>query len=85
MTADRRVPFPAAAAPQETETFTFRVEGHQVQHGTMNWAFDETYEIAGEHPAEALGKLLNEIEWGILDSERGFTIEFIPPEVMPGV
>lgn len=64
--------------------YTFHVEGVQEQLTalpTSRRAFDETYEIEGEHPAEALEKLVSgEIEWGILDSEYGFTITFVPKE-----
>ena len=59
----------------------FRVQG--VEEGRRSYVkpFDETYEIEGEHPAEALEKLIrSEIEWGILDTDHGFTIEFVPPD-----
>ena len=58
---------------------SFRVEGVP-QRPTWSPSqpdpFDETYEVKGEHPAQALGKLLQEIEWGILDGYRPFTISF---------
>lgn len=62
------------------EVFTFRVEGVEVQQTALPTTprpFDETYEIEGEHPGEALGKIPHEIEWGILDSEKGFTVTFV--------
>lgn len=63
--------------------FSFRVTGVEQQKTALPsrvHEFDETYEIEGEHPAEALAKLLQEIEWGILDSDQEFAIEFIPTE-----
>jgi hypothetical protein len=62
------------------ERFRFHVTGVEEQQTALPThlrAFDETYEIAGEHPAEALEKLLDEIEWGILDATYDFTISFI--------
>lgn len=73
MQADNTAPLP----------YTFRVEGVEEQQTFLptERPFDETYEIEGEHPVEALMKLVNgEIEWGILDSDRGFTITFLPAE-----
>lgn len=61
--------------------FQFRVEGVEEQQTALPSrvrAFDETFEIEGEHPAEALEKLLREIEWGILDSGQQFSITFLP-------
>ena len=60
----------------------FRVEGASYSNTYLpqqpqQRPFDETYELAGEHPAEALEKLLHEIEWGILDSEQEFTISYL--------
>jgi len=57
----------------------FRVTGAEEQHEGSNMVhrFDETYEIEGEHPAEALEKLLHEIEWGILDADWPFEIEYL--------
>lgn len=59
--------------------FTFRVKGvmtSQTYRRSLAFPFDETYEVEGEHPAEALEKLVHEIEWTILDSDRDFTIAF---------
>lgn len=67
-----------------TYPFTFRVEGITERQVAL-WrppnfddAFDETYVIEGEHPAESLEKLIREIEWGILDSYSEWTITFVP-------
>lgn len=63
----------------DATVYRFRVQGAEEQRTalpTSRSAFDETYEIEGEHPAEALGKLLSEIEWGILDGAEPFVIEF---------
>ena len=76
-------PMPDKSTASDTATYTFRVEGVEYQRTFLPTAlhpFDETYEIDGEHPAEALEKLLHEIEWGILDSEHGFTITYVPAE-----
>lgn len=59
----------------EQEMFRIRVEGTEFRWaGNVFHAFDETYEIEAEHPAEAITKLLSEIEWGILDQVEPFTI-----------
>lgn len=63
------------------QMYRFRVTGRKEQRtyiATAGRAFDETYEITGEHPADALRKLIGEIEWGILDGYEPFEIEFIP-------
>lgn len=60
----------------DTESFKFRVEGVEQGRRSYVQAFDETFEIEGEHPAEALEKLVHEIEWGILDGWQDFTITF---------
>ena len=63
--------------------YVFLVEGLQQQRTALPThprPVAETYEVDGEHVAEALRKLLSEIEWGILDDERGFTITFVPNE-----
>jgi hypothetical protein len=75
-------------AGHDTRTFSFVVEGVEEQTTalpTARKAFNETYEIEGEHPAEALEQLVrHEIEWGILDSVEGFTITFEPKESTGG-
>jgi hypothetical protein len=61
----------------------FRVEGVEDSYSRRFPGvrpFDETFEIEGEHPAEALEKLVGEIEWGILDGERPFTISYLVDE-----
>ncbi len=67
----------------ETELFTFRVEGVEQQttylpRSPADRVFDETFTIEGEHPADSLDKLLHEIEWGILDAYSEFTITHVP-------
>lgn len=67
----------------ETAIYLLRVEGVQQERTLLldrRDPFDETYEIMAEHPADALDKLLHEIEWGILDSYSGFTITVLPSE-----
>lgn len=70
------------SASADQAVYRFRVTGAEEQRTllptpTQVHPFDETYEIEGEHPAHALEKLLHEIEWGILHSERRFQIEFL--------
>lgn len=58
----------------------FRVTGAEEQRTFLPsqvHSFDETFEIEGEHPAEAVEKLLHEIEWGILDADQPFEIEYL--------
>lgn len=65
-----------------SDVFRFRVEGCQVSFTALPsfHAFDEPYEIEGEHPAEALEKLRHEIDWSIIDAYEGFTITYLPDE-----
>ena len=69
-----------APAPRMVMEFRFRVVGRTTPRtflgGDVN-TFDETYDVEGEHPAEAIEKLMGEIEWGILDGDKPFTIEFL--------
>ncbi len=63
----------------ETERFTIRVSGTEFRYaGNIHHQFDETYEIEAEHASPAITKLLQEIEWGILDTRDPFTIEVTP-------
>jgi hypothetical protein len=59
-------------------SYRFRVEGIDgLGHRSYVLPFDETFEIEGEHPAEALEKLVHEIDWLILDGEQPFTVAFL--------
>lgn len=63
----------------------FRVEGVErgrthLERPPQERLFDETYEIDGEHPTEALEKLLHEVEWGMLDYSHPFTVVYLPDE-----
>lgn len=65
----------------ETEIFTFRVEGIEQQTTYLprpEPPFAEMFEVEGEHPADALAKLLHEIEWGVIDGYGEFTITHVP-------
>lgn len=67
----------------EEALFRFRVQGTQSTQmalSTKLYPFDETYEVEGEHPAHALVRLMDEIEWGILDADYEFTVTFVPAE-----
>jgi len=66
-----------------TYTYTFRVEGVYEQRTalpTRAHKFDETYLIVAEHPAHALERLINEVEWGVLDSYEEWTVTHVPEE-----
>lgn len=61
----------------DTDTYLFRVEGITQGHRSYVMPFDETFEIEGEHVAEALEKLTHEIEWGILEGDEPFTVSYL--------
>jgi hypothetical protein len=63
---------------EEQRRFRLRVTGVEQQQTilpSMVHRFDETYEIEAEHASPAITKLLQEIEWGILDGDEPFEIE----------
>jgi hypothetical protein len=65
---------------ERPSVYRFQVEGLEEPKTALGrdvHPFDETFEIEGEHPAHALEKLLHEIEWGILDSYRPWTISYL--------
>lgn len=69
---------------EEPTTFCYRVEGIlDAYHGSRVRVFDETYEIAADHPVEALEKLLHEVEWSLLDTVQGFSVTMLSEETKP--
>lgn len=75
-----------------TQLWSVRVEGLEVKHGTMEWPYDETFEVQADCAAEALyfvshgrrnldGSLSSEgPEWGLIDDSKGITITIEPVE-----
>lgn len=63
--------------------YSITVEGSAERRspGAGERHFEETYEIEAEHAQPALERLLQgEIEWGILNAEKRFTITVHPPK-----